>query len=87
MPTKTYKLPEKIANLPAGELEEICKNPGKYDLTIADLFQIGEYASKITSGPADSELKASNAYLKKENERLERNLDDYIERYDRGIFR
>lgn len=72
MSTKTMKLPEKIANLSAGNLEDIMKNPGKYNLTIKELFQIGEYASNI-SAPAvqpSEDLKKENAKLKNENQQL-----------------
>lgn len=49
MSTKTMKLPEKIANLSAENFEDIFKNPGKYGLTVGELFQIAEYASNIVA--------------------------------------
>lgn len=72
MSTKTMKLPEKIANLSAENFEDIFKNPGKYGLTVGELFQIGEYASNITASlvQPSEDLKKENEKLKNENERL-----------------
>ena len=72
MSTKTMKLPEKIANLSAENFEDIFKNPGKYGLTVGELFQIAEYASNIVAPSVwtSGDLKKENEQLKKENEEL-----------------
>lgn len=72
MSTKTMKLPEKITNLSAENFEDIFKNPGKYGLTVGELFQISEYASNITASlvQPSEDLKKENEQLKKENEQL-----------------
>lgn len=72
MSTKTMKLPEKIANLSAENFEDIFKNPGKYGLTVGELFQIAEYASNIIAPSVwpSGDLKKENEQLKKENEEL-----------------
>ena len=72
MSTKTMKFPEKIANLSAENFEDIFKNPGKYGLTVGELFQIAEYASNIVvpSVWPSGDLKKENEQLKKENEEL-----------------
>lgn len=72
MSTKTIKLPEKITNLSAENFEDIFKNPGKYGLTVGELFQIAEYASNIVAPSVwpSGDLKKENEQLKKENEEL-----------------
>lgn len=72
MSTKTMKLPEKITNLSAENFEDIFKNPGKYGLTVGELFQIAEYASNIVAPSVwpSGDLKKENEQLKKENEEL-----------------
>lgn len=93
MPTKKYKLPEKLANLPATNLEDVMKNPHDYGLTMREFLEFMEYMAKTyapfapnNSNSSNNEidkLKAENADLKIKNSELREALDKYKYKYER----
>ena len=89
MPSKTYKLPEKIANLPAEELVNVVQHPEDYGMTIIEYTEFLKYVTTIgmsanvnvNNGEINS-LKLENAQLKEENDKLQRRINTMRELFD-----
>lgn len=89
MPSKTYKMPEKIANLPAEKFADVAQNPGGYGLTVFEYTEflryittIGTTANVNVNNGENNSLKLENAQLKEENDKLQRRINTMRELFD-----
>ena len=89
MPSKTYKMPEKIANLPAEKFADVAQNPGGYGLTVFEYTEflryittIGMTANTNVDNHEIMKLKSEIRILEEENDKLRRRINTMREWFD-----